>query len=267
MIGLVKVKSFLNKKFHKIKLFFLTNFMNEKKSKFVAILLFLILALASLLVVFFLFSKQIFKFSIPNNADSNNIEEHFCTADAKQCPDGSYVSRQQDNNCQFALCSGEENVVINDLLDTSSTLDNLDWQEFISHNGVHFFAPKEISSFSFVRLNEWPPEIDYGISETSASCDTNPDGLPKGTVVKNIGNKVYCVNTSSEGASGSIYYTYVYSTITSEQRYASVSFVAQFPQCLNYDSPEKEDCLTEEQNFNLDKVVDDIIESMAEPAL
>ena len=83
--------------------------MNEKKSKLVAILLFLIFALASLLVVFFLFSKQIFKFSIPNNTDNNNIEEHFCTADAKQCLDGSYVSRQQDNNCQFALCPGEEN--------------------------------------------------------------------------------------------------------------------------------------------------------------
>ena len=33
-------------------------------------------------------------------------EPVFCTMDAKQCPDGSYVSRQGPN-CEFAPCPGE----------------------------------------------------------------------------------------------------------------------------------------------------------------
>ena len=30
-----------------------------------------------------------------------------CQADVKQCPDGSYVSRNPDNGCAFAPCPGE----------------------------------------------------------------------------------------------------------------------------------------------------------------
>ena len=29
-----------------------------------------------------------------------------CTADVKQCPDGSYVSRNPDNGCAFNSCPG-----------------------------------------------------------------------------------------------------------------------------------------------------------------
>lgn len=32
-----------------------------------------------------------------------------CAADVRQCPDGSYVSRNPANNCTFDLCPGERN--------------------------------------------------------------------------------------------------------------------------------------------------------------
>ncbi len=31
-------------------------------------------------------------------------EPKFCTQDAKECPDGSFVSRDSDNNCEFKPC-------------------------------------------------------------------------------------------------------------------------------------------------------------------
>jgi len=35
---------------------------------------------------------------------SGNEEEIVCTADAKECPDGSYVGRNPDLNCEFNPC-------------------------------------------------------------------------------------------------------------------------------------------------------------------
>ncbi|HIH17600.1 MAG TPA: hypothetical protein HA282_05275 [Nanoarchaeota archaeon] len=37
-------------------------------------------------------------------------EAKVCTADAKQCPDGSYVSRDANNNCEFFTCPEKEKV-------------------------------------------------------------------------------------------------------------------------------------------------------------
>ena len=41
-------------------------------------------------------------------------EEKFCTQEAKECPDGNFVGRDPDNNCQFRPCPGENNIVGND---------------------------------------------------------------------------------------------------------------------------------------------------------
>ena len=40
--------------------------------------------------------------------ESNESEEIFCTMDAKECPDGSFVGRDPENNCEFNPCPGEE---------------------------------------------------------------------------------------------------------------------------------------------------------------
>ena len=39
--------------------------------------------------------------------EEEDSEAVFCTMDAKECPDGSYVGRQWPN-CEFAPCPGEE---------------------------------------------------------------------------------------------------------------------------------------------------------------
>lgn len=44
---------------------------------------------------------------------SSNVgeEDIFCTEDVKQCPDGSYVSRDSNNNCEFFVCPEAETEV------------------------------------------------------------------------------------------------------------------------------------------------------------
>lgn len=40
------------------------------------------------------------------DANVSDDEQIACTADAKECPDGSYVGREAPN-CEFAACPGE----------------------------------------------------------------------------------------------------------------------------------------------------------------
>jgi hypothetical protein len=48
------------------------------------------------------------------DGENNNEEElgdrKFCTMEAKECPDGSFVGRNADNNCEFDLCLGENSL-------------------------------------------------------------------------------------------------------------------------------------------------------------
>ncbi|MDD4444068.1 MAG: hypothetical protein PHP81_03280, partial [Patescibacteria group bacterium] len=52
----------------------------------------------------------------------------------------------------------------------------------------------------------------------------------------------YCLETASEGAAGSVYTEYSFYTLFSGDLIV-IKFTAQYPQCYNYDDPEKTDCL------------------------
>ena len=230
-------------------------------------MLFIILALASLLVVFFLFSKQVFKPKVSNIVNNNNvqIEEYFCTADVKMCPDGSYVSRMRDGGCKFADCPGEETNTDTDsgfLPEDNTTFENLDWQEFESEEGLVFRAPKEIPGLSFVNIEYWPPKVT--VLEEEYVCGINAGA-------REINGRAYCIEISIEGAAGSTYNDYVYSTSLGDGQIVKVAFTVKYPQCQNYDGLQSEECTLEEKyfnkEFNLDNVIDTIVESVAEPVL
>lgn len=55
----------------------------------------------------FVFGSSVFSMSMGNKEERGSEEEMFCAADAKLCPDGSYVARDPKNNCEFRLCPGE----------------------------------------------------------------------------------------------------------------------------------------------------------------
>lgn len=137
------------------------------------------------------------------------------------------------------------------------------WSQSKNNQKVQTQSEPEISITSPQDLNmmyahstEWPPA--YTIKNTSEfSCTTEKDetsGIEKGFV--KINNLKFCKTTSSEGAAGSVYYTYSYEFIGGEiPLVQNISFGVRMPQCLNYDSPQKEACSKEQGSFDPDDVV------------
>ena len=47
--------------------------------------------------------------NIGTNDKTNTANDQlYCTADVKECPDGSFVARNPEKNCEFEECLGEE---------------------------------------------------------------------------------------------------------------------------------------------------------------
>jgi hypothetical protein len=71
----------------------------------------------------------------------------------------------------------------------------------------------------------------------------------------------YCLEANSEGAAGSVYTDYSYYTLF-DDNLVLIQFTVQYPQCVNYDGNEQEECATERENFNLDDIVDEVRSSI-----
>ena len=230
------------------------------KKSIMILLLFLILALVSLLVVFELFSKQLFPFANTNN----NNGQIACTMEAKLCPNGSYVARSGPN-CEFATCPNNETSTTSQSSEENPVLpeENIfDFQVYRNDaNNLSFQILPNLSVYKFVNITDWPLKIT--LSSSAFTCPEISDGVSERQAQKKIGDRIYCMNISSEGVAGSIYNNYNYSTIRNG-KLLSINFVAQFPQCTNYDNPEQQQCLDEEAKFEveIDKIINSIVNSI-----
>lgn len=99
----------------------------------------------------------------------------------------------------------------------------------------------------YIRAINWPPHVE--MSSASFTCEQT-DQSHKRT----IGDTTYCVTTTKEGAAGSVYtqYTYAYPY---QEGTAILTFTMRFPQCANYDTPQRTECEAEESAFNADSIV------------
>jgi hypothetical protein len=123
-----------------------------------------------------------------------------------------------------------------------------------------FIAPKDIGT-KYIHAQEWPPTYVVGGGEPV--CVESGSAIKEGGITKKVvmGKNEYCVTESSEGAAGSTYTTYTYlanlnaSTLT-------LKFILKFVQCENYDEPQKGECLVERSKFDINKIIDDIYNSI-----
>ncbi|MEI6400159.1 MAG: hypothetical protein WCO58_01395 [bacterium] len=104
----------------------------------------------------------------------------------------------------------------------------------------------------------WPPKVT-----TSATPFTCPIGgseikVNGMTEQKEINGKIYCVTIESEGAAGSVYTTYTYTT-KFEAGVKKLSFILRATQCANYDEPQQSACKAERVAFNPDQIADAIV--------
>ncbi len=132
----------------------------------------------------------------------------------------------------------------------------------VSTQDTQFMYPSSLNT-QYVTAQDWPPFVYMGVGEFSCTEGdvVTEDGSQKHSEFRTINGYTYCVSISSEGAAGSTYTSYEYSTEQGDF-VTKVAFTLRTPQCLNFDEPEQSACKTEQANFNTDTLADRIATSV-----
>ena len=135
-----------------------------------------------------------------------------------------------------------------------------DWAFSVTETGETYRYPIKLNT-KYISSRDWSPTLT--VFNNSYSCNPVGDESSPGiwTVERTINNRPYCVSTYSEGAAGTIYKNYSY-YFPLENQIAAISFFLGFPQCPNYDDPEKSACEREQAAFDLDALVDQIVQTI-----
>jgi len=183
------------------------------------------------------------------NAAAAPVENIACTLEAKICSDGSAVGRSGPN-CEFGACPPVE---------INNTPEG--WVTFTDRSlNLSFNYPVKLMTEYTSSVN-WPPKIS--VSTGSFTCpETAPtNSLPARVSRRLVDNRVYCLEAMSEGAAGSVYTDYIYTT-EKDSKLITITFTLRAVQCANYDDPQKTACENERQSFDLDSVIDRIVRTI-----
>lgn len=107
------------------------------------------------------------------------------------------------------------------------------------------------------------PKLESWVENGEIECNETPleSSLPLRISKKKINSQKYCIGASSEGAAGSVYTQYAYTTVIGDNVYL-VQFVVRYSSCSNYPDKERRECEVERENFNLDNLVDSEVRLM-----
>jgi len=83
---------------------------------------------------------------------------------------------------------------------------------------------------------KYPPKFKTTEGQIDCKITSSESGLLIRTVKRKIDGRIYCIESASEGAAGTIYTQYTYSIIKSGSL-IMVSCVIRYPQCINYSEP------------------------------
>jgi len=141
--------------------------------------------------------------------------------------------------------------------------ETVNWKTFTSaDNGATFRYPENLSTI-YIYAQEWPPRLLI-MDNAGFSCKEGGlgiSGFPGMTIQKQINNIIYCIENTSEEAAGTFYTDYTY-TFLKDSRLVKLSFTLAYPQCENYNDPQKTECEQERQTFDLDTLINRIAESV-----
>jgi len=109
---------------------------------------------------------------------------------------------------------------------------------------------------------KYPPK--FKITEGQIDCQiiSSENALPSRTAKRKIDGRIYCIESVSEGAAGTVYIQYTYSTIKNGSL-IMVSCVIRYPQCINYSEPYRTECANERETFDLDKIIGYIVKNLS----
>ncbi len=163
------------------------------------------------------------------NYHPNQEINAICSQDAKLCSDGSYVSRHGPK-CEFSDCP---QVQLNNYSDSA----------------VEFQYPNLTTKY--ISGQVWPPKVS--VQAGNVNCPAASSTI--------ISGQVFCTSASSEGAAGSIYTNYMYSSEI-QNKDVTFQFTLRFVQCGNYNGQEKTECEAERTNFLPDALLIPILQSL-----
>ncbi len=135
--------------------------------------------------------------------------------------------------------------------------------DFYPPRGENVEKETIVLNTNYINTVEWPPvtTIQTGVSSVDCKETRAESSLPDRVRRQTINGRDYCISTRSEGAAGKTYTMYTYTTIKNNNL-VKVDFTLKYPQCLNYDEPEKTACTEERENFNLDELIDRLVRAI-----
>ena len=171
-------------------------------------------------------------------------EKIVCTAEAKLCPDGSYVSRS-GSTCDFSPCPSSNTHF--------KTFSNLDL-------GISYKYPERLPT-EYVEVVDWPPRIK--ILNGPLSCNTlvSNNGRAETLGNRTLNGRSYCAAKEVQGAAGSIYTQHAYTT-SIDDKVVFLTFSLRTPQCDNYEEPKRSTCKNEQSAFSVDDLTDQIVSTL-----
>jgi hypothetical protein len=108
----------------------------------------------------------------------------------------------------------------------------------------------------------YPPKFKITEGQIDCTITSSESGLLTRTAKRRIDGRIYCIESTSEGAAGTIYTQYAYSTIKNGSL-ITVSCVIRCPQCINYSEPQRTECANERGTFDLDKIIGYIVKNLS----
>ncbi len=147
------------------------------------------------------------------------------------------------------------------ITENSNNPSNNLWATTTNDAGITYQYPKELST-KYINVVEWPPvvKMETGIF----SCNTTPQEVSSMSDITSqrlVDDRAYCVNARHEGAAGSVYSSYTYTT-TKNDKLVNVSFTLRYPNCNNYDEKQSKACTSEREVFDIDATVDKIVQTI-----
>ena len=109
---------------------------------------------------------------------------------------------------------------------------------------------------------KYPPKFKINEGQIDCKISSSESDLLTETAKRSIDGQIYCIESFSEGAAGTTYTQYSYSTIKSGSL-ITVSCVIRYPQCMNYSEPQRTECANERETFDLDKIIGLIVKNMS----
>jgi len=127
--------------------------------------------------------------------------------------------------------------------------------------GISFEYPTDLGT-RYISVVDWPPIVT--IESKVYSCEETP--LEKSSMLEiisqqSLNGRTYCIDVRHEGAAGSVYSTYIYSTVRND-KLVSLNFTLRYNNCANYPEEQSQACTKERETFNLDETIDLIFQTL-----